>query len=271
MKDGVLRQETFREISAFIYEKCGIFIPPTKKYLIERRLARVIQEHNLGGFDDYLYLVKYSSNGTELSRLYDAITTNETYFFREPQHFDVLVEHIVPEISRGRKGPMKIWSAACATGEEPYTVAMVLKEKLPYARTEITGSDISPGALDSAGRAVYNSYSLRNIPKPYLRRHFRPIGQDYELDQSIKGLVSFKTSNLVDKRMVSEMGDLDVIFCRNVFIYFDAHSKQKAVSYLYDSLRTGGYLFIGVSESLHNVTRAFKPVTFNGVVVYQKV
>lgn len=271
MKSGVLREETFKELSAFIYEKCGIFIPPTKKYLIECRLARVIQEHNLGGFDEYLYLVKYSSNGTELSRLYDAITTNETYFFREPQHFDVLVEHIVPEISRGRKGPMKIWSAACSTGEEPYTVAMVLKGRLPYARTEMTGSDLSPGVLDSAGRAVYNSYSVRNVPEPYLRRHFRPRGQDYELDQSIKSLVSFRTSNLIDKGKVSESRDMDVIFCRNVLIYFDAKAKQKAVSHLYDSLRPGGYLFTGMSESLHNVTRAFKPVTFNKVVVYQKV
>lgn len=272
MNNFDLRDDTFRQLSQFIYEKSGIHIPESKKYLIENRLTRVIQESRLNGFEDYLYLVKYSSNGNELARLYDAITTNETYFFREPHHFDALTGEVIPRILKERNRGVIIWSCACSTGEEPYTVAMLLREKMPNVRAEITGSDISPTVLEAAKRGLYNSYSVRSAPEAYLRKYFKKRGEDsYELDTAIRAHVRFRNFNLMEKGRSALSTAADIIFCRNVLIYFDEKSKQKAVSRLYDSLRPGGYLFMGSSESLHNVTRAFRPVSINRTVVYQRV
>lgn len=264
-----IQDSTFKQLRDFIYERCGIFVPDTKKYLIENRLSRRLSENCLNSFEEYLNLVKYSQNGKELQKLLDSITTNETYFFREPQQLDVLIESIIPKIAEKKK-IIKIWSAACSTGEEPYTIAMLIKEKTPFS-SELIASDISFNVLNSAKRAIYNSYSIRNVPENYLKKYFKPNGQAYELQASIKDSVKFMNINLVDDRETKAIKNMDIIFCRNVLIYFDDKAKQKAVSSLYDSLTQDGFLFIGASESLHNVTRAFRPVIINRVVVYQKV
>lgn len=267
-----LKDDTFRQITEFIYERSGIFLPPTKKYLVENRLQKVLEENNFKGFEEFFYAVKVSPTGKESVRLFDAITTNETYFFREPMQFDVFIDHIVPRIMEDKKsvGDVKVWSAASSTGEEPYTISMIMRERRPNVRTDITGSDLSSKVLESARAAVFSSYSIRNVPEAYMKKYFMQRGQDYLLSASIKSSVKYKSTNLVDKRQMSEMRNMDVIFCRNVLIYFDEKAKQKVVSGLYDALRPGGFLIIGSSESLHNVTRAFKPVTINKVVVYHK-
>ncbi|MBA4374459.1 MAG: chemotaxis protein [Thermodesulfovibrio sp.] len=268
----VLKDPTFREFRDFIYEKCGIFIPDTKKYLLENRLVKRIEEKGLSGFEDYLKFIKYSTNGDELSRLFDAITTNETYFFREPQQLDVFADQIAPKVLGAKKTKdIRIWSAACSTGEEAYTLIMMLAEKQAGVRTEIVGSDISDEVIASAKRAVYNSYSIRNVPEPYMKKYFKNNGQmNFELDAAAKRPVSFSNVNLIDEKKIKTLGSFDVIFCRNVLIYFDDKAKQKVVSHLYNSLKPGGYLFVGSSESLHSVTRAFRPVIINKVVVYQR-
>ena len=267
-----LQDSTFKQLRDFIYEKSGIFISDTKKYFIENRLIKTLQEMNLNSFEDYLYFIKYNANGNELSRLFNAITTNETFFFREPRQFDIFFDSVVPEVIRCKGiNNMRLWSAASSTGEEPYTIAMVLMEKKPAIRMDIFASDISVGALTSAANAVYSSYSVRNVPEPYLKKYFKVNGQAYELDHSVKNSVRFMNINLIDEKKMRSMRDIDVIFCRNVLIYFDDRSKQKVVSLLYDSLRPKGFLFIGLSESLHNVTRAFRPVFINKGIVYQKV
>ncbi len=265
-----LSDSTFKNIRDCIYEKCGIYISDTKKYLIENRLARIIQENNIKSFEDYLHIIKGNSNGSELNRLFDAVTTNETYFFREPQQLDVFADEILPKLSRQKKR-MKIWSAACSTGEEPYTISMIMVEKLLSPRNfDIYASDISQGVLHSAQNAVYNSYSVRNIPESYLKKYFSNNGHLYHLNSFVKNTVQFIKINLIDEKKMKSFRGIDVIFCRNVLIYFDTKAKQKTVSYLYDSLKPGGYLFIGVSESLHNVTRAFRPCVINKVIIYQK-
>ncbi len=267
-----LQDSTFKQLRDFIYEKSGIFISDTKKYFLENRLIKTLQEMNLDSFEDYLYFIKYNANGNELSRLFDAITTNETFFFREPRQFDIFFDFVVPEVIRCKGiNNMRVWSAASSTGEEPYTIAMMLMEKKPPIRMDIFASDISVEVLTSATNAVYSSYSVRNVPEPYLKKYFKVNGQAYELDHSVKNSVRFMNINLTDEKKMRSMRDIDVIFCRNVLIYFDDRSKQKVVSLLYDSLRPKGFLFIGLTESLHNVTRAFRPVLINKGVVYQKV
>jgi len=272
MVNTVLQVETFKQLRDFIYEKCGIYVPDTKKYLLEKRLLQRVQECNLGGFDEYLPFLRFSANRDELVKFFDAVTTNETYFFREPNQLEVFIELIVPQIL-GQKSSkdIRIWSAACSTGEEPYTLAILLKEKQPGLRAELIASDISNSVLESARKAAYGSYSTRNVPPPYLAKYFMQSGWVHELDNGLKNAVKFMNINLIDEQKVKAVQGVDAIFCRNVLIYFDDKSKQKAVSLLYDSLRPGGFLIISLSESLHSVTRAFKPVIFNKIVAYQKV
>ncbi len=268
----ILSEETFRELAVIIEQKTGIHIPPTKKYLVENRLIRLLEENNFKGYDEYLYLLKYSPNGRTFERLYDAITTNETYFFREPLQFDTFYQDIVDRLikSKGGDRSLKIWSSACSSGEEAYTLSMVMGNRRPDVRMDIVASDISNKVLSAAERGVYSSYSIRNVPEDYMKKYFKEQNRDYILDPSVKKAVRFKNHNLLTDRPGMDFTNLDVVFCRNVLIYFDTKTKQQVVSMLYDALRPGGVLFIGSSESLHNVTRVFSPVTLNKVVVYEK-
>ncbi len=272
-----ITDEIFKQFRDFIYEKCGIFIPDNKRYFLENRLGRRIQEKDLKGYQDYLYTLKYDSDKNELSKLFDLITTNETFFFREPQHFDVfkgeLLPRIISENTQAGRRDIKVWSAACSTGEEPYTIAMLFLDKHENGlyRKEIYASDLSESVLGSARAGVYGSYAVRNVPEEYLRKHFTNTDQQYKLSPTVKSMVKYMKINLMEDRDARALRGVDVIFCRNVLIYFDDKAKQKAVSQLYDALRPNGYLFIGTSESLHNITRAFRPVVINKVIVYQKV
>jgi chemotaxis protein methyltransferase CheR len=267
-----LSDAVFRGLRDFIYERSGIFIPDTKKYFLENRLVNRLQEQNLRGYDEYLSFLKFNGNGNELERLFDAVTTNETYFFREPHQLEVFADSIVTKVIEQKTSrEIRLWSAACSTGEEPYTLVMILKERHPGLRFEVVSSDLSEAVLESARRGIYGSYSTRNVPEAYLAKYFRRDAQSCELAVSVRSAVRFVNINLVDERKVRSLRGMDLIFCRNVLIYFDDRAKQKVVSALYDALKPGGFLFIGSSESLHAVTRAFRPVIFNRVVVYQKV
>jgi len=269
-----LPDSTFRDLRDYIYEKSGIYISDTKKYLIENRLLRILQEKNLNNFEDYLRVIKCSSNGNEHGRLFDAVTTNETYFFREPDQLNIFVNDIMPRLSGQKKGsqPVKIWSAACSTGEEPYTLTMMLLEKgYNQKQFEVFGSDLSEAVLQSSKNALYNSYSIRNIPDNYLKKYFSGNGQTYSLSASIKNMVKFMKINLIDEKNMGSLRNTDVIFCRNTLIYFDVKSKQRVTSHLYNCLNPGGYLIIGSSESLHNITMAFMSNLLNRLIAYQKV
>src|SRR5208282_4908945 len=272
-----ISDEVFKQFRDFIYEKSGIFIPENKKYFIENRLGRRIQDLNLKSYEDYLYNLKYNSDHRELQRLFDLITTNETFFFREPQQFEVfrgeLLNQIVTENTKTGRRDIKIWSAASSTGEEAYTVSIVLLEKVELGglKKDIFASDISESVLASARAGIYGSYAIRNVPGPYLNKYFKNTGQQYSLSGGVKSMVKFSRVNLMEEKDVRMLRGFDVVFCRNVLIYFDDKAKQKVVSNLYDVLRPGGYLFVGTSESLHNLTRAFRPVVINKVIIYQKV
>jgi len=272
-----ISDEVFKQFRDFIYEKSGIFIPDNKKYFLENRLGRRIQELNLKGYEDYLYNLRYNSDNRELQRLFDLITTNETFFFREPQQFEIfrgeLLNQITAENAKTGRRDIKIWSAASSTGEEAYTVSIVLLEKVELGgfKKDIFASDISESVLASARAGVYGSYAIRNVPIAYLNKYFKNTDQQYSLSSAVKSMVKFSKVNLVEEKDVRIIRGVDVVFCRNVLIYFDDKAKQKVVSHLYDALRPGGYLIIGTSESLHNLTRAFRPVVINKVIIYQKV
>ncbi len=265
-----LSNETFHKARDYIYSKCGIYIQDTKKYLVENRLQKRLQEKNLRSFEDYLYLLQYDKN--EQTQLFNLITTRETSFFREPLLLEAFYKVLLPQVSKSKAGkPINIWSAGCSTGEEPYTLAMYLLEYSGgRSNAKILGTDLSSDAIASAKRAVYGDYSLRNATPEFLKKYFTKTAGGLTVSPTVKKLVQFKEMNLTDERAMRGVRGMDFIFCRNTMIYFDNSVKQKVVSFYYDSLSPGGYLFVGASESLHSVSRAFKPMAINKAVVYKK-
>lgn len=274
-----LTDEAFKELRDIIYKTSGIYYSESKKYLLESRILKRIQSLKLNSLYDYVNYIKNPANKGELKNLFDAITINETYFFRAEQQFEALEKIIIPELIRIKSGQMspvviRIWSAACSTGEEPYTIAMIILEKVkplyPNVQFQILGSDISTQVLEVAKNGVYKEYSVRNMPELYLKKYFVSKDGFYYLKDEVKRLVRFSNINLFDANQMKLVTNCDVIFCANVLIYFDVPAKQKVVSYLYDALNPGGYLFIGYSESLHGISKAFKLVHLPKAIAYKK-
>lgn len=271
--------EIFRQWREFIYEKTGIFFQDNKKYLLESRLIRRLLHLNLNSYEDYLNFVKNTSQGRyELRYLYDAITINETFFFRNQAQLDALVLKIIPEIISVKKElnqkKIRIWSAAVSSGEEAYSIAMMINDlisnKYPEYEFEILGTDISQTALEAAVRGIYSEYSVRNVPVQFLKRYFRKTDNYFEISPVIKAMVDFKFLNLYEDISMIGVNNIDVIFCANVLIYFDQNSKIKVINNLYRSLNKNGYLFIGYSESLHGISKAFRLISFPKTIGYKK-
>ncbi len=274
----VLTDETFRELRDIIYKSSGIYYTDSKKYVLESRILKRIEALKLNSLYEYVSFIKSPSNKGELKSLFDAITVNETYFFRAEQQFEALEKIVIPELIKSKgaatQPTFRIWSAACASGEEPYTIALIIIEKLkpiyPNIQFQILGSDISNNALEVAKTGIYREYSVRNMPEVYLKKYFIPKDGLYQLKDEVKRLVRFSNINLIEQSQVQLVSNCDVIFCANVLIYFDIPAKQKVVSYLYDALNIGGVLFVGYSESLHGVTKAFKLIHLPKAIAYKK-
>ncbi len=275
----LMTDEQFLQLRDFIYEKSGIYFADSKKSLLESRLTYRLKAYNFTDYEKYYYLLKYDPQaGKELRALYDTITTNETSFFRSPPQIEAFAEKALPDVMarRQRSGEktLRIWSAGCSTGEEAYTLGIVLKEVLKDTLREwdirICASDISEKALRSAKQATYNEYALRSVPAEIRQRYFKAENSQFVVADEIRALVELQFLNFMDSSRMQLMKGFDIIFCRNVLIYFDDAARKKIVSHLYDNINPGGYLFIGHSESLHNITRAFKLVHFPGALGYKK-
>lgn len=274
-----LSDQTFQDWRQFIYDLTGIYFQDNKKYLLESRLLKRINHLKLDSFEKYLEYLKFNPlKENEKKYLYEVITINETFFFRNQPQLDALVSSIIPELldskTKLNKNKIRIWSAASSSGEEAYSTAMILTElikpKYPHLTFEIVGTDINFQVVETAKKAVYKEYAIRNTPPYYLKKYFKQNGTTWELDPKIKQMVNFKILNLFDDSAMRAMNNFDVIFCANVLIYFDAKSKIKVVSRLYDSLIKGGYLFIGYSETLHGISKAFKLVSYPKTIGYNK-
>ncbi len=268
---------TYRLLREFIYQQCGIFYPDNKKYLLEGRLARRLQALNIADYEGYLQMLRYGSHRQEEMRfLYDAITINETYFFRNEPQFEAFENTLIPSVIKSRppNGKLRVWSAASSSGEEAYSIAMLFLERIkpryPGLSLEVVGTDINQSVLETARRGVYRDYSVRNMQKYYLDKYFVEEDSRYHLSEDVKRLVRFEQVNLYDQSRMRSMTNFDIVFCCNVLIYFDSASKVQVVSNLYDALRREGFLFIGYAESLHGITTAFKLVNFPKTVAYKK-
>lgn len=275
--ETAMSDEEFRLLRDFIYKHCGLNFSEQSKYLLEKRLNKRLQQHALKNFKDYYYLLRYSpQKDQELTEAIDLLTTNETYFFREDFQLRTFVNEILPEL-RARKEKsndrrLRIWSAGCSSGEEPYTLAMLLHDQpgLSDWQVEIVGTDISQRVLQMARKGVYGSASFRCTDSIYIKRFFSEIDGKYKIDDRIKRMVTVSHLNLLDTSRVAMLGMMDVVFCRNVIIYFDQQAKKRVVDSFYQRLNPEGFLLLGHSESLMNLSTSYTLRHFTDDMVYQK-
>jgi len=270
-----MTREEFRLLRDLVYDYCGIFFQDDVQYLLERRLGVRLREHELGSFTEYYRYLRYSPDRSrELEEIVELLTTNETYFFREEYQLKAFSEEILPELisSYGDNKRLRIWSAGCSSGEEAYTIAMIICEnhRLSNWDVEIFANDISRKVIQTARKGIFGKSSFRATNEYYRKKYFQPQGDKLLISEKVRSLVSFGQLNLLDDEMLELIGKVDVIFCRNVLIYFNKPARLRVVRTFYDKLNEKGYLLLGHSESLVNVSTDFELVHLKNDLVYRK-
>jgi chemotaxis protein methyltransferase CheR len=272
-----MSDEEFRLIRDTVYNHCGIYFDHESKYLLEKRLARRVSALNLTSFRDYYHFLKYDRDrDQEMMDIMDILTTNETYFFRESYQLAAFTDEIIPELVRVKSArnnrTLRIWSAGCSTGEEPYTIAMLLSDiqALSGWKLEIIGTDISQRVLQHARRGIYTKSSFRATGEDYLKRFFHECDGGHKVSDAIREMVTISHLNLFDTTRMKMLGRMDIIFCRNVIIYFDQQARKRVVEAFHATLHDGGFLLLGHSESLMNITTLFTLRHFKNDMIYQK-
>ena len=270
-----VRESDYRFVANLLYDKFGIQFGDRKKILVAGRLAKRLRELGLSSFADYVKLLQTDASGKELIELVNRLTTNHSFFFREREHFDFLSKEVIPRfLATARSGaikPLRIWSAGCAAGEEAHTIAITIREALGddfhLLDSAILATDISVDALKEGRLARYPGARFRELPRSYLDRYFRRCDADtWEALPSIHDMILFKRLNLMNMPYPFK-GSFQVVFCRNVMIYFDAAARKKLVNALFSIINPGGYLFIGHSETLQ---RGDSPFTYVKPAIYRK-
>ena len=254
-----------------IHERLGLFYQPGQIDQLADRLAPLVVARGLGSFMDYYYLLKYSNDPVEWGRVMDALAVQETYFWREIDQIRAVVEHVVPTLVRTLGGrPLRIWSAPCATGEEPLTLAMMLEECGWTARApiEIVGSDASPGAIAKARQGRYGRRAFRNLAPALREKYFVAAGDQWDVSPELHGRVSYDVVNLMVPEEVVRHAAAPVIFCRNVFIYFSDQSIRRALDAFARSMPVPAYLCVGASESLLRLGTRFELQEIGGAFLY---
>lgn len=270
-----LQPDEFRLLRDLISGYCGLYFEESSLYFLERRLQNRLARKGFSSFLDYYYLLLYGpGRDEELGSVVDVLTTNETYFFREANQLRTFSEEIVPELVMKAQTPrLRIWSAGCSTGEEPYTLAMLVLEhpELKNWKVDIFASDISQRVLQTARKGIYTKSSFRSMDPRYRERYFQELDPGRsQIDDRVKRLVNFGHLNLLQPEQWTILTFFDIIFCRNVMIYFNAESKKKMVDNFHRKLEKGGFLLLGHAESLMNISTAFLLRHFRHDMVYQK-
>ncbi len=273
-----LTVQQFEQIIDFIYQRSGIKFESRKQYFIEKRIKERMEANRMNNVDEYIRFVKFTDfTKKEFQLLINSITTNESYFFRDFSQLQSFAEHCLTEVATEKaeknKYTLRIWSAGCSRGEEPYTIAIILKEILEDVNDwniEIIATDIDADVLNLANIAVYDSRAIKEMPEEYTNKYFTEKNGQYYLSGEIKSMVKFQNQNLNDQSTMRTMKDFDFIFCRNVLIYFDEISRKRAVDNFYLALNKGGYVFLGSSESISRITNAFTLKRRGNFLVYKK-
>lgn len=266
----------FLKFRDFFYRKTGIHFDDNKRYFVDKRLVDRIEATGHEDFRSWFIALRFEAGGHELQQLVNSMTVNETYFFRETYQFDCMVKDLLAEVvQRKRPGErIRIWSVPSSTGEEPYTIAIYLLERWPLIEefdVEILSSDIDTAVLDSAQRAIYSPRSVAQMPAAYRDRYLQrlPTGE-YALSRDLVAAVEFTRVNLADPADTRRFRDIDIVFCRNLLIYFDDLSRRVAAEAMYDALAPGGFVCLGHSESMSRISNLFTVRRFADAMVYQK-
>jgi chemotaxis protein methyltransferase CheR len=255
-----------------IHERTGVFFDDLRMASLGDRLGPLMSNHGFDSALDYYYLLKYDADAdAEWGRVMDAISVPETYFWREVDQLVAVVDHIVPALMRSRARPLRIWCAPCASGEEPLTLAMLFDDRGQSSSVQITASDASPAALEAARSGLYRERSFRALPSEFRTRYFREDGQRWRIRPDIHQLVeSWTQVNLADPSQVAPHAGADIIFCRNVFIYFSDHAIRNVAECLAERMPVPAYLCLGASESLLRITDRFELEQVGDAFVYVK-
>lgn len=271
-----LTDDEIQKFCDFFYRKTGISFSSAKRYFIEKRILKRMDVTGHASFRTYFTSVRFAASADELQELINSMTVNETYFFREEHQFDALTGAILNEIAGNRKtrDPINIWSIPCSTGEEPYSIAIKLLEEWPMiddVDVRIMASDIDTKVLEAAERGVYNERSISRLPKAYRDKYFASAGaHSYQLSNDLIECVERAVFNVSDRQAFAGLPKVDVIFCRNMLIYFDDVIRRQVISSFYDQLNPGGFLLLGHSESISRSSAVFRVRRFDDCIAYQK-
>lgn len=275
-KPPAISQEDFTKFREFFYRKTGIQFEDSKRYFVDKRLVERIEATGAESFNDYFMGLRFQASGDELQQLINVMTVNETYFFREEYQLKCLVNHMLEEVVKRKRdsSPIRIWSMPSSSGEEPYSIAMYLLE---YWRginewdVELVASDIDTAILARAQRGVYSPRSVQNLPASLLSRYFHLLpGGDYQINDDLRQSVEFTRVNLMNAGDVRTYRGFDIIFCRNLLIYFNDLSRRQAADTFFDALNPGGMICLGHSESMSRISSLFTVRKFPDAIVYQK-
>jgi chemotaxis protein methyltransferase CheR len=270
-----MNPQDYEEFRNFLEKSCGLVLGDNKHYLVTSRLSRIMDEFSVKSLGELLSLLRTGRQSGLRERVIEAMTTNETYWFRDGFPFEILKNVILPELTKTGRAPLRVWSAASSTGQEAYSISMAVSEytqSRPGAlkgEVQIVGTDISTAVLKEARDASYDSMAIaRGLSEERRQRFFVQKGDRWELRPEIRARASFREFNLLDS--YSLLGRFDIVFCRNVLIYFSTESKKDILRRIAQALNPGGYLFLGASESIANYSDAFEMVRCNPGVVYRK-
>jgi len=271
-----LSVEQFQSLSQLIYQKLGLHFDDKKIYFLKTRVAKRMTALGLTDPREYMFKLGYADpQGEEMQALANLVTTNETYMFREYDQLQAFANHCLPEVlsakqARGER-TLRIWSAGCSSGEEPYTLAMIVQEVFPQAQSwkcEIIATDIDQNILKNAAAARYGDRAVAEVPEEYRKKYLIEDEGEWMVRERTASLVQFRHLNLNESMAMRAMRGFDFIFCRNVLIYFDDLSRKAVVDHFYNALNPGSYIFLGHSESVGRVTTAFKLKRFESHLVY---
>ena len=275
MAEITISEEDFRKFREYFYRKTGIQFEDSKRYFVDKRLIERIEASGTGNFRNYFIMLRFQASEEELQTLTNAMTVNETYFFREEYQFKCLVGPMLDEITAKKRdaSPIRIWSIPSSSGEEPYSIALYLMEYwsgINQWDVEIISSDIDTDILRKAQNGRYSARSVQNLPKEILKRHFVRMGDEFQISDDLRQTVEFTRVNLMAPADTRPYRHFDVIFCRNLLIYFDDLSRRSAAETFFDALNPGGFVCLGHSESMSRISSLFRVRKFPEAIVYQK-
>ncbi|AMG29919.1 chemotaxis protein CheR [Grimontia hollisae] len=273
MTNIAITDQEYRDFCKYLENKCGIVLGDSKQYLVRSRLSPLLTRYKLASMSELFQLVLTNRNRDLAVSAIDAMTTNETLWFRDAYPFEVLANRLLPEVAQSKR-PIKIWSAASSSGQEPYSIAMTIQEvqaKKPgmLGNVSITATDISSTMLENCRAGVYDNLALsRGLSPERKRQFFEDAGEGrMKVKETLKRMVTFKPQNLMES--YGMLGKFDIIFCRNVLIYFSPEMKSKVLNQMAGSLNPGGYLLLGASESLTGLTDRFEMIRCNPGIIYK--